>query len=343
MLAALVGLYYAQRLHMTWAGTTPRNDFFALWSWSAMIHAVAHPLDLYDAAKVNAFLHVLDLTFHGHYPFAYPPSFLLLIWPLALMGRWVAYGVWVLVTLALYLAAIAQRPWRRPIMLLVLLAPATALTAAAGQNGLLTAALLIGGCRLIRARRPVLAGVLFGLLSCKPQLGVLVPVALLAAGQWRTIAAAAATVLATILASAAAFGWMMWVQWGHALFGLSHFVGDNARLFHLMPTITDNLHLLGAGPSLRISGQAAGALIAIVCVWLAWRRGTGRLPAAVLLAGTFLATPYAFYYDLPILTCALLDFVLERVEARGVFTALELLAVLAAVLLPIPMLVATRT
>ncbi|MGH7043299.1 MAG: hypothetical protein ACREFY_14400, partial [Acetobacteraceae bacterium] len=128
-----------------------------------------------------------------------------------------------------------------------------------------------------------------------------------------------------------------------ALFGLSHFVGDNARLFHLMPTITDNLHLLGAGPSLRTSGQAVGALIAIVCVWLAWRRGTGRLPAAALLAGTFLATPYAFFYDLPILTCAVLDFVLERVEARGAFTALELMAVLAAVLLPIPMVAAAST
>ena len=46
-----------------------------------------------------------------------------------------------------------------------------------GQTGLLAAALLGGGLLALRPR-PVLAGVLFGLLTVKPQLGLLLPFAL---------------------------------------------------------------------------------------------------------------------------------------------------------------------
>ncbi len=45
---------------------------------------------------------------------------------------------------------------------------------------------MIGACRLL-GRRPVLAGVLFGLAAVKPQLGLLVPVALISARQWRSV------------------------------------------------------------------------------------------------------------------------------------------------------------
>lgn len=333
LLAAIVVLFYSQQATRLWLGTKPLNDFFALWSWSAMIHAVSHPLDIYMPERVQAFLHTEKPDFRGHYPFAYPPSFLLLIWPLALVRRSVAYAVWVAVSLTAYLAATAQGRWWRPIVLVLILAPATALAVDAGQDGLLVAALLVGGCRLL-PRRPMLAGVLLGLVSCKPQFGLLVPVALLAAREWRAIAAATATVLASVLASAAAFGWAMWGRWVVALWGLAAFVAGRAHLLPLAPTLTANLHLLGAGPLLRALVQTAAALLAGSFVWSCWRRGTGRLPNAVLQVGTFLATPYAFFYDLPIVTGALVEIVLERIEADAVFGAGELLVLFAAMLLP---------
>ena len=333
LLAALAALFYVHLAIQIWFGTQKLNDFFALWSWSAMLHATAHPLDLYAPARVQAFLLAEHPGFHGHYPFAYPPSFLLLIWPLGLIPRPLAYVIWVGLSLAAYLAATTERRWRRPVALLVLLAPATAIATETGQDGLLIAALLIGGCRLL-PRRPVLAGVLFGLVSCKPQFGPLIPLALLASGQWRTIAAAAATVLAMVLASAAAFGWAVWGHWVAALWGISGYVAVRARLYPLMATVTGALHLLGAGPVLRGPVQTAAALLAGVGVWRIWRRGTGRLAQAALLAGCFLATPYAFFYDLPILTGALINVVLERLEADAAFGAGELLVLLAAVLLP---------
>ncbi len=339
LVVAVSGLLYVHLIHGIWTGTQALNDFFALWGWSAMTHAVAHPLTIYNPAAVRLFLHAQDPAFKKNYPFAYPPSFLLVIWPLALLPRNTSYVIWVLTTLACYLAVVGHGTWRRTIVLLTLLAPATTVTVSAGQNGFLTAALIIGGCRLLD-RRPILAGILFGLLSCKPQLGILIPVALLAARQWRAIAAAAMTVLASIAASAAAFGWSMWTQWVRAMVDLFHLVGEQTQLYHEMPTIAANLHALGVAPVAVQVAQIGASIAAAAAVFLCWRRGgTSRLTAATLQAGTFLATPYAFIYDLPLVTNAVIELVQERLEAREAFTLTEILVVIGTVLLPLAMVV----
>ena len=59
-------------------------------------------------------------------------------------------------------------------------------------------------------RRPVLAGILFGLLTFKPHLGVLIPFALLVLGAWRVIAVAAVTTLLLVAGSVAVFGTEPW-------------------------------------------------------------------------------------------------------------------------------------
>ena len=59
-------------------------------------------------------------------------------------------------------------------------------------------------------RRPILSGILFGLLAYKPQFGLLIPVALLVAGQWRAMIAAGLTVIALTAAATLAFGTDIW-------------------------------------------------------------------------------------------------------------------------------------
>jgi len=78
-----------------------------------------------------------------------------------------------------------------------------------GQNGFLTAALL-GGALVMLDHRPIVAGILFGLLAYKPQFGMMIPLVLAASGRWRPFAAAAATVLILALAATAAFGPHVW-------------------------------------------------------------------------------------------------------------------------------------
>src|SRR5688572_3518967 len=146
------------------------------------------------------------------YGWCYPPFLLFVAGLLALSPYLGALAVWQLSTLLLYLGMLwsilrtsrpflgASRPVSAdPTWLLVALAfPAVFVNLGHGHNGFLTAA-LIGGALVLLDRKPVIAGILFGLLSYKPQFGVLIPLVLIATGRWRSFAAAAATVLALIV------------------------------------------------------------------------------------------------------------------------------------------------
>ncbi len=91
-----------------------------------------------------------------------------------------------------------------------------------GQNGLLSAALMIGGFQFLE-RRPALAG-----CSCsrhspiRPQLFLLVPVALVVSARaWRALAATCGVcaVAVLMLASVALFGVQSWPLWIGQAFG----------------------------------------------------------------------------------------------------------------------------
>src|SRR5579884_2989506 len=90
-------------------------------------------------------------------------------------------------------------------LLLALAFPAVLINIGHGQNGFLTAALL-GGALVMLDRRPILAGLLFGLLVYKPQYGVMIPLVLAVSGRWKCFAAAAVTVAVLALAATLAFG-----------------------------------------------------------------------------------------------------------------------------------------
>src|SRR6185312_733454 len=190
-----------------------------------------------------------------------PPSFLLILWPLGFFSYLSAYALWIAASFALYLWATVERSARALTTAIAILAPTSTIMLVAGQSGFLAGALAIGGLRLIRTR-PILAGVLLGLLSYKPQLWLLVPVALIAARAWRTIAAIGMTIAALVALTSIAFGWSIWPAWLAAL------------------------------------ALAAGTAILI---WRLYRPGASRQARSGLLAGTFLATPHAFVYDLPML------------------------------------------
>src|SRR5262249_22159756 len=149
-----------------------------------------------------------------YYGWLYPPLLLLAVTPLALLPYPIALVVWQGASFALYLAVIAAilrrirhaditvaRLWLR----CAIAFPAVFINLGHGQNGFLTAG-LFGAALVALPQRPLLSGVLFGLLAYKPQFGLLIPVALLAAGQWRTVLAAGITVLALAGAAAIAFG-----------------------------------------------------------------------------------------------------------------------------------------
>jgi len=259
------------------------------------------------------------------YIWSYPPHLGILLRPLAFLDYFPALIAWLAATFAVYAAAslaAVRADMRGAVLVLLLLAPSTHLTLYAGQNGFLTGALLIGALVLLyRYDRPVLAGVLLGLLTIKPQLGLFVSIMLLVERKWSTIAAAAATTIALVGLSLALDGLAPWQ--GYLDFTmpsvrriLTEFSGFQTGM---MLSVFASLRLTGLPHEVAISIQAivSVAVLASGAVAIAWARDLADRLMLVAL-GSFLVTPYAFNYDLPLLTTALAVAITTRPPMRGV-------------------------
>jgi alpha-1,2-mannosyltransferase len=252
---------------------------------------------------LDAYRKLLAENFGPNYPlhiWSYPPHLLLFTWPLGLLPYMTAYILYSVVGLILYVVVVNEGERRADHLVLLLLAPAVTLNIWTGQNGFVTAALLIGGL-LQLDRRPILAGVLFGLLSIKPQLGVLIPLMLVLTGRWRTIAAATATIVALFGATMLAFGPQVWTAYWHDAMPIQAkvvFEGFAHYMVH-MPTAFMNAKVAGLPTSLALGIQAVVSVATIAAVtWTFWRKRDPVLSNALFLCAVFSVTPYAFNYDM---------------------------------------------
>jgi alpha-1,2-mannosyltransferase len=243
------------------------------------------------------------------HPFLYPPHYLLLLLPFGVFPFAVAGALFIFASFTGLVAAMlrsAKSGEERAVVVgSLLLSPASAITACIGQNAFLTCALLVAGLGWGQ-RRPVLGGMLLGILTYKPQLWLMVPVALAASGHWKALAASVATALLLCLASAAVLGLEPWHAW-FALMTEPSDVYDKWRVIARLngQSLYTDATLLGAGEGLANLVQAAAAFGAAGCVWWCHRRPmSGDLRLAVVLAATMLAAPHVIDYDAVLLAVA---------------------------------------
>jgi hypothetical protein len=248
---------------------------------------------------------------------------------LAVLPYMLAAIVWLTVTLAIYAATLGGILGGRAGVLFALGFPGVLWNATAGQNGYLTAA-LIGGTLGLLERHPALAGVCLGLLSYKPQFGLLFPLVLIADRRWLTLAVAAAVAIGIAVASWFAFGSASWQAFIHWMPITSRIVlgeggGDFSRLQSLFGLVRSH----GGSAQLAWTVQAISSLaVAAAITWL-WRSTLPYdLKAAGLACGVLLATPYLYMYDVVVLAVAaafLLRYALEHgflaSELAGFFAA----------------------
>jgi alpha-1,2-mannosyltransferase len=246
------------------------------------------------------------------YGWHYPPFFLGLAALLATMPYWLALLVWQGVTLVLYVLAIRavlsspspfggeikQNHW----LLLALAFPAVFINLGQAHNGFLTAALF--GAALVQLdKRPIVAGILFGLLAYKPQFGLLIPLVLLVSGRWRVIIAASVTVAALALAVTLTFGTEVWTAFFASTKFTREIVLEQGQTgWHKIQSVFSWVRMWGGGLTLAYALQGATiTAIAGALIWL-WR-GPAAYPikAAALIIGCLLATPYSLDYDLMLL------------------------------------------
>ncbi|WFE88987.1 glycosyltransferase family 87 protein [Roseibium porphyridii] len=241
--------------------------------------------------------------------FFYPPTFQLLQSPFALLPYKVAFAAFVGLTTGLLFLACRMITGKWLLAACLILVPACANNAFHGQNAALTAALyaffLIG----IERGKFVWAGVALGLLTIKPQLGILAPVALIASLNWRSFVSASVTTLGLAGLSVAIVGIGVWVVfWQQAPVAAAMMELGGVEWGKMVSTY-GSARQLGLGHMGAMSVQAVVGLGVLACVWHAWRKSEDMtVRASVLVGGALLVTPFALSYDFTLLVvpCAFL-------------------------------------
>jgi hypothetical protein len=276
------------------------GDYSYYWAASSLA-LQGEPAAVYDFPRLRA----VELAVFGKeasVPFPYPPTFLLLLLPLGLLPYLPSLAVWLIATGGGYLWLIRRIAPHPRIIWLTLAFPGTFQNLGFGQNGWLSA-LLLGGGLLLLDRLPLAAGALFGLLTYKPHLAALIPVALVAARRWRALLAMGVTAGGWVLASVLILGPETWVGFLNNIpVAVKILETGNFTLIHKMPTVFSAVILAGAGlTAARVLQGAVMLAAAVVVVWV-WRRGTApAMRNAVLVLGILLFIPHSFIYDLAIL------------------------------------------
>ena len=308
------------------------TDFINVWAAGRLVldglPAQAYDWDIQKQVEVAK----LGQDFVGYFAWHYPPPFLFVASLLAQLPYQAAYIGWVVVSFLPFLVAMRAIVGRDFGYLLALAIPMAFINALVGQNGFLTAA-LIGGTLYLIPIRPVLAGICLGLLTYKPQYGLLFPIMLIAAGHWRVFVSAAVTAVVLATASWLAFGIESWLAFFHWMPKFSQtFLTEGKAPWWKLQSIFSLVRYFGGSEPLGWAFQWFLTASVAVVLALMWRsRVPYTLKAAALAAGALLTTPYLFMYDMMVQAIPIAFLV--RIGLKTGFRAYELPALGAVVAL----------
>ena len=178
---------------------------------------------------------------------------------------------------------------------LALAQPSVLVNGFIGQNAFLTSGFFLAGLHLLKTR-PLAAGAVLGLLAIKPQLAVMLPVAMVAGRHWQAIAGGALSALLLLLVGLATLGSASHAAFFDMLSIYAGFVAQGRWPWRELASVYALLRYFGLAAGIAMAIHVAVAAVAAVLVWRSWRHDTpGK--EAVLAAATLLATPYLLTYD----------------------------------------------
>ena len=279
------------------------RDFLNTWMGGRSALAEG-PAAWFDYQVYNKhLLELIGVADMHRYVWSYPPHILLFIWPFGLLPYFPAFVLWTLLGFAAFLFTVRAGGVERPYLMFAAVAPAVAINVFIGQNGFFMAALLIGG--LINLdRRPVLSGMLFGVLTVKPQLGLLLPVVLLLTGRWLVIVSAVATSVALVGGTAWLYGPDIWSEFFAKVVPQQRYLQEHGDglLFLQISSAFYAARLIGLPLGMAWALQAIVSMAAAAAVaWTFWRPRDPVLSTALLVTAVFLFSPYALSYDMVVL------------------------------------------
>ena len=280
------------------------TDFTSFWAASKLAlagtPALAYDVTHHAAAERAAFAG----RDPGYFAFFYPPIFLLLCWPLALLSYGSALAVWIGVTGWAYARTIAA--FVPSATMAIFAFPAVLTTLGHGQNAFLSTALFGGAILAFGRGRSVTAGILFGALAFKPHLGLLIPLFLVASGAWATIAAATVTVLALAAIVTLAFGPGIWSAFLASTPLARQALESDLVGAEKMQSAFAAVRLWHGPVPVAYATQLVVALACAATLLVFLRAGRDHTASGVLLVtASVLASPFLLDYDLTLLAIPL--------------------------------------
>ena len=215
-----------------------------------------------------------------------------------------AFAVWTVATFFLYLAAVYAIIPRLTAVIAAVTPFVVAENILLGNNGFLSAA-LIGFSLFFLERRPWLSGIFMGLLTYKPQFGVLFPLALLASRNWRAFGSATAATAILGVTAAIEFGAEGWPSFIETLRDRNASLSLDPGLELTLQSVYGLLHWTGAGTGISWALHSAVVAIVALATCVVWAKSIPySLKAATLCIGSLTVTPYVQIYDLCVLSIA---------------------------------------
>ncbi|WP_110855753.1 glycosyltransferase family 87 protein [Paraburkholderia silvatlantica] len=302
--AALFGIWVVSYWGLHKDGVPlPGSDFRVFWCASevSLRDGAAAAFDHQRLLACEASLQAGTPLANMFGPWIYPPTFHVLVYPLALLPYAASYALFMGIGVAGCLIACTPAMRRNTLPWTTVVAfPGIWVTMVYGQNSLLTLGLAAAALGMLETA-PVLAGICAGMLVIKPQLGILFPLFFLCGRHYRACAATILTAALLCAASLVLFGWSLWVKFFRAAawFQEVALVHGEGHLWRAMPTVFAFMRSTGVGPGVAYAVHVAIVLAAVLATSMAWARRTNReLLAAAAVVSTLMIQPYLVYYDL---------------------------------------------
>lgn len=316
LMASIQYLLYCKLLFWPSETFTYAGDFVVFWPAAKAI-LDGNMVSLYIGDGMHdAMLHYRPEGALERLTWQYPPHAGLVFSPIGLLPFPIAYMTWFGLGVAALAGSLTVANVDRRAIIALLLTSPIFLAFITGQIALFMASLMLLAVFWAKSR-PILAGLAAGLLTIKPQLGILLPLVFIAGGHWRAFVSAAIFSLTLWLSSVALLGVDVWIAFFERIGLVSDLVSEGVMPYNRMLNIyaASNFALLPQGVAYGITAiGAVGAAVAVF--WTCRKTDDPRWRYAVLATATLLVTPYSWYYELALILPAVW-FALEHGYRKG--------------------------
>lgn len=339
-LAIIVIAFFAWYMRLPGVAPAIANRDFVNYWMAGHLAMSGNAADLFGS-QAGYFAH-LSATFGDQLPWhnwSYPPHYVLLMLPLGLLGYKFGLVAFLAATGYFFLKALRAFCGEGGWLPVAAASPFLVVNVFTAQNGFLIGGLALY-CLHFRQARPIVSGIFLGLLTVKPQLGLLFPILLLVERRWIVLLSATGTIAVLVALSAALFGTAAWHGYLSVVIPYQALVMAELKgsFVTMLPSVygAARLHDIPAASAMLLHMVVAIPVAVLTFLAFSITRSM-RARDYTLLTATFLVMPYALCYDLGMLAAAVAIFVRAGGD-RGRHAAAKQILLALVMFVPVSML-----